>query len=101
MNSDNIIKDLSANSKIFLPFDELDNILSFSKIILEQNTLISDFIRILAIDNLIVVQEKTNKNEILLHHFKDEAKARDFVNERLDTYERMWDGCGCKVNYYD
>ncbi len=101
MNLDYIIKDLSTNSKIFLPFDELNNILSFSKIIFEQNTLISDFIRILAINDLIVVQEKTNKDEIILHNFKDETKARDFVTERLDIYERMWDGCGCKVNYYD
>ena len=24
----------------------------------------------------------------------------EFVKKRLETYERMWDGCGCKVDYY-
>jgi hypothetical protein len=23
-----------------------------------------------------------------------------FVRDRLATYERMWDGCGCRVDYY-
>ncbi len=28
-------------------------------------------------------------------------KAADaFVRRRLDAYDRMWDGCGCKVDYY-
>ncbi len=25
--------------------------------------------------------------------------AQEFVAARLETYERMWDGCGCKVDY--
>ena len=29
---------------------------------------------------------------------KDEARA--FVARRMDEYERMWDGCGVKVDYY-
>ncbi len=29
------------------------------------------------------------------------AGARNFVAGRLATYERMWDGCGCKVDYFD
>lgn len=28
------------------------------------------------------------------------ADARRLVAERLATYERMWDGCGCKVDYF-
>lgn len=29
----------------------------------------------------------------------DEARA--FVDRRLEEYERMWDGCGVKVDYYE
>lgn len=28
------------------------------------------------------------------------AAVRRFVTDRLDTYERMWNGCGCKIDYY-
>jgi len=27
-------------------------------------------------------------------------EAEDFVKDRLDFYERKWDGCGCKIDYY-
>lgn len=26
--------------------------------------------------------------------------AHRFVEQRLATYERMWNGCGCRVDYY-
>lgn len=29
----------------------------------------------------------------------DEARA--FVARRMEEYERMWDGCGVKVDYYE
>jgi hypothetical protein len=28
------------------------------------------------------------------------AEARAFVQRRMEEYERMWDGCGVKVEYY-
>jgi hypothetical protein len=101
INREYILKSLSIKGKIFLPFDELDRILSFSEIKFEKNTLISDFIRILKINGKIIVQEKTDKDEVALHLVVDEQEAEKLINERLDTYEKMWDGCGCKVKYYD
>lgn len=101
INRDNIIKSLSKNKKVYLPIPDLNKVLSFSEIKYEKNTLISDYIRIVKIDDKIIVQEKTDKNEIGLHLFENEQDAEKFVNERLEVYEKMWDGCGCKVKYYD
>jgi len=28
-------------------------------------------------------------------------EARALVARRLATYDKMWDGCGCKVDYHD
>jgi len=28
-------------------------------------------------------------------------EARALVARRLETYDKMWDGCGCKVDYHD
>jgi hypothetical protein len=100
-SQDKILESLTDNKKVYLPVQELNKILSFSEIKFEQNTLISDYIRIVRIDDKVVVQEKTDKNEIALHLFNDETEAEKFVNERLEIYEKMWDGCGCKVKYYD
>ena len=27
--------------------------------------------------------------------------VRRFVEKRMEEYERMWDGCGVKVDYYE
>lgn len=101
INRENIVQNLNENKKVYLPVPELNKVLSFSEIKYEKNTLISDYIRIVKIEGKIVVQEKTDKNEIALHLFNNEEEAEKFVNERLDIYEKMWDGCGCKVKYYD
>lgn len=101
VNQKNIIQDLDENKKIFLPVAELNKVLSFSEIKYEKNTLISDYIRIVKIEDKVVVQEKTDKNEIALHLFDNEEEAQKFIDERLGIYEKMWDGCGCKVKYYD
>jgi hypothetical protein len=45
-------------------------------------------------------QELTLKNEVALRGFESLQKAQEFVTDRLAVYEKMWDGCGCKVDYY-
>ena len=27
--------------------------------------------------------------------------AAEFVTRRLGQYERMWEGCGCRIDYYE
>ncbi len=50
-------------------------------------------------DGLLAVEEPSPKERVL-RRLADDDEARAFVKDRLDTYERMWDGCGCKVEYY-
>jgi hypothetical protein len=44
--------------------------------------------------------EAPSTAERTVRRLADDEAMRRFVRERLDTYERMWDGCGCKVDYY-
>lgn len=48
----------------------------------------------------LVAVEQPKPEERVVRAFADAAAARAFVEERLATYERMWNGCGCKVEYY-
>jgi hypothetical protein len=95
-----LLREFQSNPIVFLPAEKLPALLSASKIILEEDTLLSDYIRILLIKNSFIVQEKSPKNEIILRRFPDETTARNFVLERMEIYDKMWDGCGCKVSYY-
>lgn len=47
-----------------------------------------------------VAVEEPGQGRRVLRRLADQAAVRAFVRDRLDTYERMWDGCGCKVEYY-
>jgi hypothetical protein len=69
--------------------------------IIEENTHISDKIRLLKFKDELILQEKTTKDEFLIRKIKTQKEAEDFIKQRLEIYNRMWDGCGCRVNYYD
>jgi hypothetical protein len=91
------------NGKKFITVSEsvLGELLGSSSIILEQDTRIRDMIRILKVENHFFLQEKTNLGEIIIRQFDSEEDALKLVNERMEIYDKMWDGCGCKINYYE
>jgi hypothetical protein len=47
-------------------------------------------------DNLIIESNQKGINYIRKINKKF---VQEFVNERLSIYDKMWDGCGCKVFY--
>ena len=93
----------SAKNKKYLEINETDlnELLTNSELIVEENTYISDKIRLLKFKDELILQEKTAKNELLIRIMNSEIEARELIYQRLEIYEKMWDGCGCKVNYYE
>ena len=92
----------SATKKKYLIISELElkELLALSKIIIEENTYISDKIRLLKFNDELILQEKTTKDEYLIRLMKSKKEAEEFINQRLEIYNRMWDGCGCRIDYY-
>jgi len=43
--------------------------------------------------------EAPRPHQRVIRRLADMDKVRRFVADRLATYERMWDGCGCKIDY--
>jgi len=81
--------------------DELKSVLDNSEILRVEDTYLSDFIRVIKYDGKLFVQETTFKKEILVRKMDSMKDVDFFVQERLDFYERKWDGCGCKIDYYE
>jgi hypothetical protein len=48
----------------------------------------------------LAVVEQPSPEQRVVRRLSDDAEASRFVQRRLEEYERMWDGCGCKVDYY-
>ena len=101
MNSivNSILSQFETKNIVLISSQELNTLLSRVEIVLEADTLISHMIRILKVNATYWVQEKSPKNEIILRIFTSEKAAKEFVDDRLQIYEKMWDGCGCKIDY--
>jgi hypothetical protein len=99
-----VIKELIAHvkKKACLKINEkdLELLLSKSKVVKEKDTLISGKLRLLNYQNNLLIQEQSNKDELLIRFMQSKVEANKFIDERLEIYDRMWDGCGCKVDYY-
>ncbi|GAB4297390.1 MAG: hypothetical protein Kow0098_21500 [Ignavibacteriaceae bacterium] len=84
-----------------IPESEFDKFLSRSVVLDEPDTYFNGKIRILLNEEKILVQEKTDHGKILIRSFSSEQEARKFVDDRLNQYEKRWDGCGCKIYFYE
>lgn len=86
---------------VALDAEELPQLLELADVIREDDTCISGWIRILRINGSYAVQEQTPGGEILVRMLVSRKAAEHFIEDRLTVYERMWDGCGCKVDYHN
>lgn len=99
MDIDELFEKLGEASRLGLSPDELAGLLEEAELVREEDTCISGMIRILRLKNIVLVQEQTPEDEIVVRIRPTVKAAEEFVAGRLETYERMWDGCGCKVDY--
>lgn len=80
--------------------EEASELLGSFKVEKEQETGIVGPIKILQSEKvekkLILEVDQKNNNFI---RFIDSDDIQEFVKERLSVYDKMWDGCGCKVFY--
>ena len=92
-------KALTSKYLIIAPND-LTEVLNSVETIRIEDTLLSDFIRLFKYNNKFFVQETTFNQEILIRKMNSLEEADFFIKDRLEFYERKWDGCGCKIAYY-
>ena len=100
MKSKKIIEEAKKKEYSIINEEDLNILLSESKIIIEKDTLISDKIRLLKFDEDFFIQEKSNKDELIIRMVSSKSEGESFINNRMEIYDKMWDGCGCKVEYY-
>lgn len=101
MNLEKILSAAKKNKYSIINKEELEKLLSQSQTLIEKDTHISDKIRLLKLDGDLIIQEKTTKDELLIRIVKTKKEAEHLIEQRLEIYDKMWDGCGCKVDYYE
>ena len=97
---DEIVLNLENKPIAIISEDELENLFNEVEIVKERDTYFRDKIRILQSDKIYLIQEKSNKDDIIIRKVESLDRGIDFINNRLKVYENMWNGCGCKIDYY-
>ncbi len=80
--------------------DELPDLLAAVRCVREVDTRLAGQLRILDLGGVLLVQEQTTRGQLLVRRIGSLEAAEALIASRLETYERMWDGCGCKVDYF-
>ncbi len=77
---------------VAFPREELGSLLEQTEILREVSTGIAGHIRILRSDDRILIQERNPEGDHFVRELRSEEAATGFVDARLASYERMWDG---------
>lgn len=101
MNAKEIFNNALNTDYLIIKEADLKTVLENSELIRIEDTYLSDLIRLLKYGNQLFLQETTLKNEIIIRKINSINDADNFFKERLEFYERKWDGCGCKIDYYE
>ena len=64
------------------------------------DTIVAGDLLIVRTDAGLAAVEQPRSGERVVRLLGGIDAVRPFVQQRLGLYERMWDGCGCKVDYY-
>ncbi len=95
-----MVADLHYRGLVAIDRDTLRELIDAADVLREDDTHVAGWIRVLAVGDSVLVQEETPKGEVLVRRMASRESADSFVDLRMQSYERMWDGCGCKVDYH-
>jgi hypothetical protein len=55
---------------------------------------------LLQFEDGLAALEQPSADRWVVRRLGDRPEADRFIQDRLAQYERMWDGCGCRIDYY-
>jgi hypothetical protein len=94
-----LIADLHRQALVAVDRNALRSLVAAADVLREDDTCVAGWIRVLAVEGLILVQEETPDGDVLVRRMPSRQDAESFVEYRMASYERMWDGCGCRIDY--
>lgn len=88
-----------APAAVVMDAAALQPLLAAAAVLRDEDTVVAGRLRLLRIDGRVLLQEQTPDGRLVARRVASEAEGAALVADRMDTYERMWDGCGCRVEY--
>ncbi|UCD23008.1 MAG: hypothetical protein JSW51_08020 [Gemmatimonadota bacterium] len=99
MNAEQLEQQLSDASLVQLTAEEWTGIAGEFELVERHRTSVAgDLLIVRGKIELFAVEQPTPETRVA-RVLSDIPEASRFVAERMDQYERMWDGCGCRIDY--
>jgi hypothetical protein len=92
LTSKELLASLRRPSPVLLSSEGLHALCEAAEIVREENTALAGMIRVFDLDGDYFVQEETPDRAVLVRPRPSLDEAMAFLDRRLQTYERMWDG---------
>lgn len=81
--------------------DEVDALREESQKIREVDTRFNGVIEVFqTADGEYILAEQTLQRQPVIRKVGSPAQADELIRSRLEVYDRMWDGCGCTVDFF-
>jgi hypothetical protein len=100
MTADELNRRLRSERIVPMPAAQWADLADKFEEIQRHDTLVAGHLLIVRGEAGLAAVEQPSPDERVVRLLSDEEEAHRFVADRLEQYERMWDGCGCKVDYY-
>jgi len=100
VETDKLVSQLRAQTVVPIEDGDLVSLLQAAEVVRAEDTQMAGMLRLLRLGGQYLIQEQTPDGRILVRGQPSREAAERFFEDRLETYERMWDGCGCHVEYF-
>jgi hypothetical protein len=101
MTADVLEGRLRAERIVSLPVAEWAELAPHLETVERHATMLAGDLVIVRIGASLAAVEQPSVDTRLIRLLADADGAEQLVRRRLETYDKMWDGCGCKVDYFD
>jgi len=96
----NLVERLSVQHVLTVGSSEWEHVADQFEEVERHRTHIKGDLVIVRIESGYAAVEEPLPKERVIRYLGDMDEVRRLVTDRLETYERMWDGCGCRIDYY-
>lgn len=99
MHKTELINKLERNNVFQVKKDEDFEFINKITPILDIETYFVGKIKLYKLEENLLIKERDDKGYFYYRKIDSENDFHEFTKQRLDLYDRMWDGCGCKADY--
>ena len=100
MNAEELNRRLKDERIVPMAEAEWAELAEACEVVERHDTLVAGELLVVCCAGALAAVEQPTAGERVLRRLSDAEAMGRFVKERLEAYERMWDGCGCKIDYY-